>query len=109
VADDGEGLAVVGADAVEDFGMADDFVAGLGLVLGTLGFETGEDLKDARDAAEAGDDELLAGEYGGRGAQVGVDGEVRGQVAGRFVFGEGLFKASMRRFFQSICKPGNRE
>src|SRR5579859_2380124 len=92
VADDGEGLAVVGADAVEDLGMADDFVARLRVSGAGKTVEAAEDFKDARDAAEAGDDQLLAREDGGCGAQVGIDGEAGGGVARSFVFDERLLE-----------------
>ena len=72
--------------------LASQSPAGLRLRVRACRFEAGEDLEDARDAAEAGDDQFLAGNDGGCGAQVGVDGEVRGEVAGRFVFSEGLFE-----------------
>jgi len=89
VANDGERLAGMGADAVEHFGVADDFEARL---CGGPGVETGEDFKEARDGSQAGDDHFLAGEDVGRGAQVGVDDEVGGGVAGGLVFNQGLLQ-----------------
>ena len=41
-----------------------------------LRIEAGVDLKEARDGAEAGDDQLFAGDDGACGAQVGIDGEM---------------------------------
>ncbi len=97
VADDGEDLARVHADAVEDFVMADDFKAGLRLGMRVelrvrMGVETGKDFKQAGDRAEAADDHVLAGDDGGGGAQVGIDGEVGGSVAGGLVFNQGLLQ-----------------
>ena len=69
--------------------MADDFEA---VWAWGRGIEAGEDLKEARHGAEAGDDHLLPGEDGGGGAQVGVDGEVGGGVAGGLVFHQGLLQ-----------------
>ena len=89
VANDGDDLAGVDADAVEDFGMADDLEAGLRL---GAGIEAGIDLKEARDGAEAGDDQLFAGDDGAGGAEIGIDGEMRGGVAGGLVLDEGLLQ-----------------
>ena len=94
VADDGERAAFRDADAVEDLRMADDFEAGLRWVM-RLFVEAGEDLEDARDAAEAGDDQFLAGDYGCRGAQVGVDRQIGRGVAGGLVFDQRLLEQSV--------------
>ena len=80
VANDGEHLAGMGAHAVEDFGVADDFKSGLRL--GTP-VEPGVNFKEARDGAEAGDDEIFTRDDGAVGAQAGIDGEAGGGVAGR--------------------------
>ncbi len=89
VANDGEHLAGVDADAVEDFRMADDFKAGLRL--GAL-VEAGVDLKEARNGAEAGDDQLFAGDDGAGGEEIGIDGEMRGGVARGLVLLQGLLQ-----------------
>ena len=89
MANDGEHLAAVDADAVKDFRMADDLEAGMRL--GAL-VETGEDFEQARHGSEAGDDHLLPREDGTGGAQAWVDGVVGCGVVGSLVFDQGLFK-----------------
>ena len=54
--------------------------------------EAGKDLKKARHRAQAGNHQLLAGDDRGCGAQVGIDGQVGGGVAGGLVFHQGLLQ-----------------
>ncbi len=66
VDDDGDGLPFAHAHAVEDLGVAGDFgVRGDGAV------EHGEDIEDARDAAQSGEHAVLLGENGGRARWLG--------------------------------------
>ncbi len=104
VADDGQHLAGMRAHAVEDFGMADDFKAGLREGARGELIEAGEDLKEARDGAETGDDQLFARDDGAVGAQAGIDGEM--VVASRVAWSSCRAcssNASMRWLFQSIA------
>ncbi len=89
MADDGQHLAGMRAHAVEHFRMADDLktVVRLGALV-----EAGKDLKEARDGAQPGDDQLLAGNDGASGAQIGIDGEMGGGVADSLVFYQGLLQ-----------------
>ena len=103
VADDGEHLAGVRAHAVEHFGMADDFEAGLRL---GARVEAARDLKEARNGAKPGDDQLFAGDDGAGGAQVGIDGEIGRSIAGGLVLIRACSSnASMRWLFQSMGFP----
>ncbi len=89
-ADDGDGLAFFDADAIEDFGVVDDFEAANGRVAGFFR-ERAEDFEDRRDGTEAGDDAGLFGENGAGGAEFAVDGECGGDVVGSLVFDERRF------------------
>ena len=89
VADNRKHLALANFYSVEYFGMADDFKAGLRR---RARVKTSKDFKEARDRAETGDDQLLPGHDGGRGAQFRVDGQVGGGVAGGLVFRQGLLQ-----------------
>ena len=86
-ADDGDGLALLDADAVEDLGVGDDFEAADGAV-----GELGEEGEEGGDAADAGDDAGLLGDDGAGGAQGRVDGEGGGDVVGGLVLDEGGFE-----------------
>jgi len=89
VANHGHHLAGVDAHAIEHFRVADDLKAGLRR--GT-GVEMGEDFKQARHRTQAADHQFLPGHDGGGGAQVGVDGQVGGGVAGGLVFKKRLLQ-----------------
>jgi hypothetical protein len=90
----------VDADAVEDFRMADDFKAGL------RGGRGSRRAKISRKRGTAPRPETTISwraQDGGRGAQVGVDGEVGGGVAGGLVFNQGLLQQCVDAvLFQSI-------
>ena len=98
MANDGQHLAGMHAHAVEDFGMADDLEAGLRL---RARIETRVNLKEARNGAEAGDDQIFAGDDGAGGAQAGIDGEMRGRVARGLVLIEGL----LQQCFDTVALP----
>jgi hypothetical protein len=67
------------------------------------GIEAGEDLKEAGHGAQAGHDHFLARDDGGRGAQLGIDGEVGGGVLGGLVFHQGLLQQCVDAvLFQSM-------
>ena len=89
MADDGQHLALVDAHAIEYLRMADHLEAGLRR--GAL-VEPGKDLQKLRHRAQPANHHLLPRNDGAGGAQVGVDGEVGGGVAGGLVFHQGLLQ-----------------
>jgi hypothetical protein len=101
VTNDGDGLTFAKADAVEDFGMRDDFVTAARFAV-----EPGEDVEEPRDAAQSGENAFFFGDDGGGGAERGLDGErvVTSLVALSSVSACSRM-ASMRRLFHSMIYP----
>ncbi len=91
VADHGNGLAFAHADAVKDLRVADDLEATARFLPGA-GAHGVEGVEDCGDRAEAGNGAVLPDENSGGGAQVGVYGEGRRDIAGGFVLGQGSFQ-----------------
>jgi len=74
-------LALVQAHPVENFGMSGDFI-----VRGDGAVEVGVDVKNAGDAANAGESAILLGKHGARRALVGIDAGIAGGIARGPVF-----------------------
>src|ERR1019366_2779621 len=87
VDDDRDRLPFVQPHAVEDFSVAGD----LGM-RGDGAVQRGEDVKNARDAAYAGEHTVLLGKDGGGGALVGVDARIGGGIAGGTILLQCVFQ-----------------
>jgi len=89
VANHGQHLAGMHAHAVEDLRMAHNLETCMRL---RARIEAGVDLKKARNGAEAGHHQVLAGDDRGGGAQAGIDGQMRGGIARSLVLQQGLLQ-----------------
>ena len=94
----GQHLSVTHAHAVEDLRMADDLKAILRL---GASIESREDLEELRHASKPGHDHLLPRDDRGRGAQVGIDGEIRRGIAVGLVFHQGV----LQQCFNAVTLP----
>src|SRR5580700_184646 len=81
MADHGDGLAFVEADAIENLRMGGHFVMSRDRAI-----EIGVDVENAGNAANAGEHTILLCQHHGCGALVGIDAGVTGGVAGGTVF-----------------------
>src|ERR1019366_4208315 len=59
---------------------------------GDSAVQDGEDVEDARDAAQSGKHAVLLGENGARGALVGINAGVGGGIAGGAIFLQCVFQ-----------------
>src|SRR3954468_16779239 len=87
MADDADGLPAVQADAVEDLRMAGDLgMRNYGAVEGS------EDVENARNDADAGEDAILLRHDSAGAALVRINHRVAGRVAGGAIFPQRVFK-----------------